>query len=70
MDRKAQDVVVASLRENLGDVGLTVPSDRKSSCAISLRVLVSHTRRRISTSTSVSAAASEKMLCWARGKVE
>ena len=49
---------------------LTVPSLRYSSAAISLRVLVSHTSRRISSSVSVSLAASENMLRCAKGKVE
>lgn len=71
MDRKAQDVVVASLRENLGDVTLDRTLGQEELLRDFLaRLGLRHTRRRISTSTSVSAAASEKMLCWARGKVE
>lgn len=48
----------------------TVPSLKYSSVAISLRVFVSHTKRKIASSVSVSCAASEKMLYCAKGKVE
>ena len=71
MDRKAQDVVVAGLRENLGDVALDRTLGQGEALARNFLARLSLLLgRRISTSTSVSAAASEKMLCWARGKVE
>lgn len=70
MDRKAQDVVVASLRENLGDVTLDRTLGQEELLRDFLARLGLAHEAQVSTSTSVSAAASEKMLCWARGKVE